>query len=71
MMLSASGRKLIRVEGRKASLEYDGDDRSGEIQLVVGDTVLVTVRGDDVGQDELEAYAAAVDYALIESLNGD
>lgn len=71
MMLSASGRKLIRVAGRKASLEYDAGDERGEIQLVVGDTVLVTVSGRGVGQDVLEAYAAAVDYDLVESLSGD
>lgn len=71
MMLSASGRELVRVAGRKASLEYDGGDRRGEIQLVVGDSVLVTVTGRGVDRTDLEAYAGAVDFALIESLSGD
>jgi hypothetical protein len=65
MMMSGSGMKLTRIEGQKAAVEYDKQERSGEIQIVVQNSVLVTVTGSDVSQEDLEAYAGAVDYDLI------
>jgi len=68
MMISGSGAQVKRIAGYKALIEFDGGDRSGNIKLVVADAVLVTIDGNNVGQEDLEAYAAAVDYALIEEL---
>jgi len=36
--------------------------------LVVLNTVLVTVSGSNIDQEDLEAYAEAVDYALIKKI---
>ena len=66
MILSGSGQKLIRVAGNKAALEWDDD--SGSINVVVMGSVLVTVNGSNITQDELMAYAEAVDYKLIKEL---
>jgi len=66
MVLSGSGQKLIRVQGNKAALEWNED--SGTINVVVMGTVLVTVSGNGCTQDELTAYAEAVDYEKIKEL---
>ena len=68
MMLSSSGMQLIKIKGQKAALEYDTANRSGEIMLVVLNTVLVTVSGNNIDQEDLKAYAEAVDYALIKKI---
>jgi len=68
MMLTSSGMELIKIKGQKAALEYDTDNRSGEIMLVVLNTVLVTVSGSNIDQEDLEAYAEAIDYALIKKI---
>jgi len=65
MIAASSGNKLIKVKGQKALLQYDASDHSGEVQIVVGNNVLVTVNGSDVSQEDLQAYADAVDYELI------
>jgi hypothetical protein len=68
MMLSnpsfalADGGKLERINGQKGIVKYDEDNRSGDINLVVDNRVLVTVEGNGVDRDELIAYASAVDF---------
>ena len=68
MMLTSSGMELIKIKGHKAALEYDSANRSGEIMLVVLNTVLVTVSGSNIDQEDLEAYAGVIDYALIKKI---
>lgn len=68
MIMSASGRKLTRLKGQKAAVEYDAGARSGEIQIVVMNSILVTVQGSDVAEEDLRAYAEAVDFALLKKL---
>ncbi len=66
MLLSSSGQKLIRVEGNKGALDWDGD--SGDLNVVVNGVVLVSLNASSCTKDELMAYAEAVDYALIKKL---
>lgn len=66
MMMSGSGKKLVRIAGNKAAVEYDRGDRYGEIQVVVARSVLVTISGSDVAEEDLKAYAEAVKYDVIE-----
>ncbi len=66
MMLSAGGKKLIKIKGQKASMEYDSDSGDGEIMVVVANSVLVTVSGYGASQEDLTAYAEGVRYELIE-----
>jgi hypothetical protein len=65
MLMSGQGRKVIKIGGEKASLEYDAPGRSGEITVVVAQKVLVTVSGSGLSEEELRAFAAAVDYDRI------
>ncbi len=66
-LLSSSGQKLIRVKGNKAALEWDGSH--GSINVVVGGNVLVTVEGRQCTQEELTAYAEAVDFDLLKQIS--
>lgn len=66
MVMSGSGQKLIRVKGNKASLEWNED--SGTINVVVGGNLLVTVEGSQCTQDDLTAYAEAVNYDLLKEI---
>lgn len=68
MMLTASGQKLIKVGSNKASLEYEEDEKSGTVQVVVGQKVLVSVSGSGLSEEELRAFAAAVKYDVIEKV---
>ncbi len=66
MILSSSGQKLIRVAGNKAALDWNDD--SGTINVVVLGSVLVTIDGSNLTEDELMAYAEAVNYKLIKEI---
>ena len=68
MIMSGSGKSLKRIKGQKAAVEYDGKDRSGEIMMIVAGSVMITVRGSDVSQEDLMAYAEAIDFELLGKL---
>jgi len=66
MMMSGSGQKLIRVQGNKAALEWEGS--GGSINVLIMGSVLVTVEGYEVTEDDLVQYAEAVNYDLIKEI---
>ena len=71
MMLTASGQKLIKINGEKFAIDYDDGDRSGEITGAVADKVLAQIRGGNISEDDLRAYAKGVDYDKIEEIAGE
>jgi len=68
MLVSSSGQKLTRIQGNKALVDYTPSDQSGEISIVVMNSVLVTVTGSEASLEDMTAYAEAVDYDLVKKL---
>jgi hypothetical protein len=68
MLMGASGQKLIKVGSNKASMDYDAENRSGTINVVVAQKVLVSVNGSGLAEEELRAFAAAVKYDVIDKV---
>ncbi len=62
MLAGASGGKLETIKGQKAIIQYNETTRAGEINLVVGNHVLITVKGQKVDRKDMVAYAATIDY---------
>lgn len=67
MLVTGSGGKLETIKGQKAVVKYDANNKSGDINLVVGGKILVTIEGSDVPRDALTAYAGSIDYAKLAS----
>jgi len=57
-MIAMSGAKLIKVQGNKGMLR--DEDSSVEIQLVINNNALFTIRGYGVSVSEVKAYAEAL-----------
>lgn len=68
MMVAGAGKKVTKIQGQKAVMDYSQDDRSGEIQIVIVNSVLVTVTGHRVAEADMMAYAEAVDYKMIKRI---
>ena len=68
MLISGSGGKLETIKGQKAVVKYDANGKSGDVNVVVGGKILVTVEGSDIPRDALTGYAAAVDYTKLTSM---
>jgi len=64
----SSGGKLEKINGQTAIVKYEAQDKQGDINVVVGGKVLVTVEGSEVSLDDLMAYAKAVQYDKIAAL---
>ena len=58
----AAGGKLESVKGNRAVVKYDGDDRKGEIYVVVDNRFVVIIKGRRVDKEELALFAGLMDY---------
>ncbi|MBD3794024.1 MAG: hypothetical protein IE889_07710 [Campylobacterales bacterium] len=72
MMMSnpmfASGGKLTRINREKAMVKYETDRKSGELTLVYENQYLISVKGDEVTEEELVEYAKAIDLKKLKEL---
>ncbi|MDY0041184.1 MAG: hypothetical protein RBS57_12800 [Desulforhabdus sp.] len=59
--------KLVKIQGQKAIQKFTREDREGEISIVVGSRMLVSIKGQAMDNpDDLLAYANAIDYKALE-----
>ena len=65
MVAGASGGKLVTVNGQRAIVQYDEASRSGDVNIVVANRFMVTVKGQKVDREDLLAYANAVDFETL------
>lgn len=65
MLAGASGGKLETIKGQRAIVQYSEDKRGGEVNIVIGNRILVTVKGQKVDRSDMVAYATAVDYETL------
>ena len=68
MFLTSSGGTLATVGGQKALIEYKPKKKRGELKIVVNNQYLVTIEGKKITQEDLEAYAKAIDYKKLADL---
>ena len=67
-----TGKKPIKVDGNKAMLEFNQEEGTGELQMVVGTKTLLTVKGRGLDRsDVLVEYAKRVDTAKLKELVGE
>jgi len=63
VLMSSESGKLERIKGQKALFKHQDD--SGEINIVVGGAMLVTIEGHGVTAAELKSFAEAIDFAKL------
>lgn len=67
-----TGKKPIKVDGNKAMLEFNQEEGTGELQMVVGTKTLLTVKGRGLDRnDVLVEYAKRVDTVKLKELVGE
>lgn len=67
-MAAASGVKMQRIADQKGMVKYDPATKDGEVTVVVANRFMVTVEGQGAEQQDLVAYAGAVDYRRLQGL---
>ena len=63
VIAGAGGAKLETFSDHKGIVQYSEKDRNGEVNIVVAERFMVTVKGQDVSREDMLAYAQAVKYA--------
>ena len=65
MFAGAAGGSLITVKGQRAILKYDDKAKNGELNIVVANRFMVTVKGNKVEKQTLVDYAGAIDFVQL------
>lgn len=65
MFAGASGGSLKTIKGQRAIINYDDGAQGGDINIVVADRFMITVKGSRVDQKTLIGYAEAIDFASL------
>jgi len=68
MYAGAQGGKLQKIKRNKAIVKYDPDSRSGEANVLVEKSYIVSIKGNSVDEKDLLDYAQAVDYKGLKDL---
>lgn len=68
MLNTSGGGRLKRIGGQKAMIKYTPETREGDITVMVKDKCMVSVKGENVSEQDLMDYTSAVDYEKLEHL---
>lgn len=66
VIAGAGGARLETFSGHRGVVQYNEANRSGDVNIVVADRYLVTIKGQDVDREQLFKYARAVKFAELE-----
>lgn len=69
MFASADGGKLETINGQRAIVKYDAQNKSGNIQVVVNNRFLITLDGSNVVKEDMTAHLAKMDLGKLSSMN--
>jgi len=59
--------KLVKIQGRKAVQKFNAKEKEGEISIVIGSRMLVSIKGRELpASDDMVAYANAINYEMLE-----
>jgi len=62
-----AGMKTIRIQGYTGTLQYDQQNRSGNLMIQVGDKTSVQIEGSDIGSaDDMQKLAEKMDLAALD-----
>jgi len=65
MFAGAAGGMIKTIKRQRAIIKYDEDDHKGEIDIVVANRFMVTVKGHGIEQDTLLKFAESVDFTAL------
>jgi len=68
MYATSDGGKLEKIKRQKAIVKFDPDTARGDIKIVIANRFLVTVKGNRTTEEDLKAYAKAIDYKKITAM---
>ena len=65
-LFASSSGKLELINGQKAIVDYK--ETSGNVNIVIGSNLLITVEGNNVKKEDLMAYADKIDMDKLTKL---
>ena len=62
MFTTTGGGRLKRIGGQKAMIQYVPDTRDGDVTVMIENRCVLSVKGENVSEQDLIDYASAVNY---------
>ena len=62
MFTTTGGGRLKRIGGQKAMIQYDPDARNGDVTVMIENRCMLSVKGENISEQDLIDYASAVNY---------
>jgi hypothetical protein len=66
----AGGKRIETIGGEKALVDYDKDNNSGNINVVINSKMLLTIEGSDVSLDEMKGFLTAINMGKLKAFIG-
>ncbi len=66
LFAGAGGGKLQTINGQRGLIKYDQGARRGELNIVIQNRFMISIKGEQVTRDDLLAYARAIDFHALE-----
>ena len=68
MYATSSGGKMQKIAGQKAIVTFDPERERGSIKFVVNNRYYIEINGKKASEEEIMAYAEAIDFQKIIAL---
>ncbi len=68
MFATSDGGKMERIGKQKALVKFDPNTKDGEIQIVVANRFMVSIKGQGITNKDLKDYAKAINYKKMAQL---
>jgi len=65
---AADGGKMEKIKSQKAIVKYTPTNKKGDINIIVANRFLVSIKGNDVNKEDLKNYAKAIDFKKLSAL---
>ena len=68
--MMAGAKRVETIAGERALIDFSNEDKSGEINVVVANKLLLTLNGNDVTLDQLKGFLTSMDLKGLKAFIG-
>jgi uncharacterized protein YdeI (BOF family) len=68
MLATSDGGKIEKINGEKAIVKYNNEDKAGTVTVVIAGRFLITVEGNNVDRKDLTAFTQAIEFKKIAAM---
>lgn len=68
MLATSDGGKLEKINGEKAIVKYNNEEKDGTVNVMIAGRFLITVEGNNVDRKDLTAFTQAIEFKKLAAM---